>query len=82
VQICERHKNGLRHALSLLKAYNQEAQFQAESLILMNAVENFPDLVASPPSVCPMCVRLNPKQEAEWTANCARSILRERGQVQ
>jgi hypothetical protein len=78
VQICERHKNGLREALRLLFIPTEgEPLWQCEALILANAVEWDQDLADSPPEVCPMC-QLSLRDQAKWTAQAARSIQQER----
>jgi hypothetical protein len=80
MQICERHKSAIKEALSLVgfnPRIHQEAIWQAESLILMNALQNYPQLADSPPGICPLC-GLSPLQANKWLAQTSASIKKER----
>jgi len=81
MKLCSHHNNGLMEALTLVGLFRDyDALFQAQSLILQNAMNEAPELLRSPPTVCPICrlAKDHPRLEAEWTTQAALSIAKER----
>jgi len=80
MKLCDFHIDGLREALSLVgfnPRVHRDATFQAQSLLLQNAMNEAPELLNSPPTVCPLCY-LGLAIAAEWTSKAALSIAKER----
>jgi hypothetical protein len=76
MQICYYHKEAINKSLGDL-ADDREAVFQAQSLILQNALAANPDGVNAPPGICPLC-NMSVRQAIYWLDEMGKSIRHER----
>lgn len=80
MQICHHHKNAINDSLErngLDPREDRQAVFQAQSLILQNAIAANPDGVNAPPTICPLC-NMSIRQAIYWLDECGKSIKHER----
>lgn len=84
MQICFHHKNSIKSTLESVGIdpdNDRDAVFQAQSLILQNAIAANPDGVNAPPTICPLC-NMSVRQAIYWLDEMGKSIKHERGASQ
>jgi hypothetical protein len=80
MKICSPHKSRIKDYLAdagIDPRRDEYSYFQAESLILANAITHDGALAFAPPTVCPLC-ELTIPQAMKWMKQCALSIKHER----
>lgn len=80
MQICPTHKDKIADALASQgfdPRRDWDAIWQAQSLILQNAIAANPGGLNAPPHVCPLC-RMPISQSLHWLSEMAKSIANER----
>lgn len=77
MKICPHHREVLRTLLARAGVPSEDAYFQCEALIYMNALAKDATLAGSPPTVCPLD-SLPIDLSVEWQKNAVLSIAHER----